>query len=125
MSSFRPEATGMYSALLFTSKIGRKCEMMAQVEGWTDNLALVQRLDKMIQFNPPTLYSKNDSDLISGIWQILRNVKLKIQHVKGHQDESGKALSRKERPMNLRHLNCKKTTPRNPQIILETARNWK
>lgn len=64
MSSFRPEATGFYSALLLVAKLSEKCELGTNIEAWTNNLALVRRVSKMCQNNLPIMYSKIDSILI-------------------------------------------------------------
>jgi hypothetical protein len=43
------------------------------------------------------LYSKNDSDLMSGMWKILRNINIEIHHIKCHQGEAGEVLSHEEK----------------------------
>ena len=46
--------------------------------------------------NPPTLYSKNDSDLISGMAHLIEEIEIEVHHVKGHQDGQGRKLNREE-----------------------------
>ena len=76
----------MYSAILFLKKLGLKLGKKAKVKAWTGNMALVRRMNKILQNNPPTLYSKNDSDLISGISHLIKEMEIEVNHAKGHQD---------------------------------------
>lgn len=92
----RPEATWIYSALLFLKKLGEKMGKKIKVNAWTGNMALVRRMNKILQNNPPTLYSKNDSDLMSGVSYLMKEIEIEIKHVKGHQDSQGRKLKREE-----------------------------
>jgi hypothetical protein len=67
MSSFGPETTGLYSAVILANKMVEKMDKKIKVHAWTDNLAPVRRVKKIRQNNPPTLHSKYDSDLITGV----------------------------------------------------------
>lgn len=71
MSSFRPEATWQYLALIFTIILGKKMGKQINVDASMDNLTLVKTVKKICQNNPPHLYSKNDSDLISEVVHLI------------------------------------------------------
>lgn len=66
MSSFRTEATDMYSGLPIFGNVARKLETKIKTMMWTNNEALVRRMKKMIDFKTVSAYMKNDPDLFVG-----------------------------------------------------------
>lgn len=46
---------------------------------------------------PPTMYSNNDSDLVTVVSYLIKEMKVEINHVKGHQYSQGKQLSVEEK----------------------------
>jgi hypothetical protein len=95
MSSFEPETTGLYSVVILANKLV-EMDKKIKVHAWTDNLAPVRRVKKIRQNNPPTLHSKYDSDLITGVTYLIKEMEIEINHVKGHQDGQGRKLMREE-----------------------------
>lgn len=64
-----------------------------KIEARTDNLDLVRRVKKKRQNNPPTMFSKHDSDIMSGVSHGIEDMKVERNSGKGHQDAQGKKFS--------------------------------
>lgn len=90
-SSFWSEATGMLS-VVYVLNTKFRCSI------WTDNEALVVRMKRMIEYDPISTNLKNDPDLYCGLQKLANQIEIKdVEHVKGHQDKTGRALSMVEK----------------------------
>lgn len=94
VSSFCIEATGMYTGMTLFSRIAKKLESKMKVLLWTDNKALVERMNMMAEFNPASAYRKNDPYFYVGICKASSQLEIiEIGHVRDHQDITGQTLS--------------------------------
>jgi ribonuclease HI len=94
LSSFRTEATGMFSAMRLMSSIAKQIRSQIKISAWTDNEALVKRITMMREFDSISANLRNDPDIYCGIRNAIKRLDvIEVGHVKGHQDETGQTLS--------------------------------
>lgn len=94
MSSFRTEITGLASAMKLLEKIDETLQIEVKVDLHTDNQALVNRIVKLIQYDPNNALLRNDYDAYWIIRKARKTVAIQeIRHMRGHQDRTVKDLS--------------------------------
>ena len=107
MTSFRAEAVGVWSILLFVIKAHRHFNLSPnnKVSIHCDNKALVNMIDHLLQRERPQFPNdtlKTDWDIINEIVSLMKSSKQRITWIKGHQDE-GKRVDELSLPA---QLNC-------------------
>ena len=65
---------------------------------WTNNEALVIQIKKLMEYDPISANLKNDPNLYCGLRYMVNQINVKtVNHIRGHQDETGKTLSNVEK----------------------------
>lgn len=98
MSSYRTEATAMLSDLYIVQNITSELQSQVRLSLWSESTALVQRLSNMLEYDPISAFLRSDPDLYCGIISAAKQLNIEgIDHVKGHQDRSGRTLNNIEK----------------------------
>lgn len=97
MSSFRSKATGMAAAMFLFSKVAKEMDSKPEVCLWSNNMGLVNMVEKLLENDPTDAHLMPDHDMYAGIRDSLENLKVKeVGHVKCHKDCEGRALTNTE-----------------------------
>lgn len=62
LSSFRTKAVRMASTVYFINKVAGECDIRIQASLWSDNAALVRRVQMLEEHDPVKAHAKNDHD---------------------------------------------------------------